>query len=223
MFQAIRNIIILLIKLNLYSSYAECCVDDVNASHLNSNDLIIHFGRFCLSTSSHTVMLQRKPEEEKKEIKYKEILYVLPKSESKEINNIWVKSITELRGLKGDDSTSYYIFLDLEYQIYEKELSELMKNEGFSRISISQINTERFRLIPNLDFNLQEKETFSVLGRTFAKIEEEKEEDRKIFVYIGQSTEKFLSSSLSLNIGNSYELYSINPIDVIKWEQYSPV
>ena len=34
------------------SSFGECCVDDVNASHLNANDLIVHFGPCCLSTSS---------------------------------------------------------------------------------------------------------------------------------------------------------------------------
>ena len=33
-------------------SFGECCVDDVNASHLTSNDMIVHFGPCCLSTSS---------------------------------------------------------------------------------------------------------------------------------------------------------------------------
>lgn len=34
------------------TSYSECCVDDVNASHANANDLIVKFGPTCLSTSS---------------------------------------------------------------------------------------------------------------------------------------------------------------------------
>jgi diphthamide biosynthesis enzyme Dph1/Dph2-like protein len=32
------------------TSYSECCVDDVNASHAKSNDAIIKFGNSCLST-----------------------------------------------------------------------------------------------------------------------------------------------------------------------------
>lgn len=50
----------------LFSSFGECCVDDVNASHSAANDMIIHFGKCCFSTSSHSVA---KPE--------KEILYIL--------------------------------------------------------------------------------------------------------------------------------------------------
>ena len=34
------------------TSYAECCVDDVNASHANDNNLIVKFGPACLSTAS---------------------------------------------------------------------------------------------------------------------------------------------------------------------------
>ena len=48
------------------SSYAECCVDDVNASHAKSNDMIIKFGRHCLSTASKS-----------KQCGNKQILYVL--------------------------------------------------------------------------------------------------------------------------------------------------
>ena len=34
------------------TSYSECCVDDVNASHAKNNDMIIKFGDSCLSTAS---------------------------------------------------------------------------------------------------------------------------------------------------------------------------
>ena len=34
------------------TSYAECCVDDVNASHAKNNQLIVKFGPACLSTAS---------------------------------------------------------------------------------------------------------------------------------------------------------------------------
>ena len=55
----------LILRLIYISSYGECCVDDVNASHLSANDMIVHFGRFCLSTASN-------------KNKDKEIVYVLP-------------------------------------------------------------------------------------------------------------------------------------------------
>ena len=44
-------------------------MDDVNASHLNANDLIVHFGRCCLSASSVQSLT---------EVALKEIIYVLP-------------------------------------------------------------------------------------------------------------------------------------------------
>jgi hypothetical protein len=44
-------------------------VDDVNASHLTANDLIIHFGKCCLSTASKALT---------SDALQKEILYVLP-------------------------------------------------------------------------------------------------------------------------------------------------
>ena len=34
------------------TSYSECCVDDVNASHADANDVIVKFGRSCFSSSS---------------------------------------------------------------------------------------------------------------------------------------------------------------------------
>lgn len=49
------------------TSYSECCIDDVNASHAKSNDLIIKFGHSCFSTSSVS-----------KQHTDKQFLYVLP-------------------------------------------------------------------------------------------------------------------------------------------------
>jgi len=33
-----------------FRSYAECCIDDVTASHAQRNDLIVKFGHSCLTT-----------------------------------------------------------------------------------------------------------------------------------------------------------------------------
>mmetsp|Transcript_41838 Transcript_41838/g.40191 ORF Transcript_41838/g.40191 Transcript_41838/m.40191 type:complete len:149 (+) Transcript_41838:7-453(+) len=48
------------------TSYGECCIDEVNASHAATNDLIVHFGNTCFSTPSH--------------LPTKDIIYVLPLS-----------------------------------------------------------------------------------------------------------------------------------------------
>ena len=34
------------------TSYGECCIDDVTASHAKANDMIVHFGHSCFSTKS---------------------------------------------------------------------------------------------------------------------------------------------------------------------------
>jgi diphthamide biosynthesis enzyme Dph1/Dph2-like protein len=52
------------------TSYSECCIDDVNASHAKANDAIVKFGRACLSTESKS-----------KQKEGKEIIYVLLDSE----------------------------------------------------------------------------------------------------------------------------------------------
>ena len=48
------------------TSYSECCIDDVNASHADVNDVIVKFGRSCFSSSS---VSKQRPD--------KHLLYVL--------------------------------------------------------------------------------------------------------------------------------------------------
>ena len=55
------------------SSYGECCIDDVTASHAKANDAIVHFGHCCLSTETETPGVQKK------------IIYVLPSLTREEI------------------------------------------------------------------------------------------------------------------------------------------
>ena len=52
------------------TSYSECCIDDVNASHARANDAIVKFGQACLSTESKS-----------KQREDKEIIYVLLNSD----------------------------------------------------------------------------------------------------------------------------------------------
>ena len=36
-------------------SYAECCLDDVTASHAAANDMLVHFGHCCFSSEGKTI------------------------------------------------------------------------------------------------------------------------------------------------------------------------
>ena len=53
------------------TSYGECCVDDVTASHAANNDCIVHFGHSCLSSDNQ-------------QQNGKKIFYVLPKTGTNE-------------------------------------------------------------------------------------------------------------------------------------------
>lgn len=106
--------------ISLCRTYSDCCVDDVNASHLTANDMIIHFGRCCLSTASDamnqvemvSVGLEGDEMEAdgnpvgagkkgaKEEIK-KEILYVMPRVEA--TSETWVKLAEGIRSQVKED------------------------------------------------------------------------------------------------------------------------
>ena len=78
------------------SSYGECCIDDVTASHAEANDLIIHFGHCCLSTEFEST--------------FKQIIYVLPLPSQSAISNfVYIQEeINEL-----SKSNSVFIYADL--------------------------------------------------------------------------------------------------------------
>mmetsp|Transcript_24176 Transcript_24176/g.29983 ORF Transcript_24176/g.29983 Transcript_24176/m.29983 type:complete len:85 (-) Transcript_24176:112-366(-) len=60
------------------TSYGECCIDDVTASHAKANDAIVHFGHSCFST-------------EAQESDTKQIVYVLPTAPSDETE--WLEQV----------------------------------------------------------------------------------------------------------------------------------
>jgi diphthamide biosynthesis enzyme Dph1/Dph2-like protein len=103
-----------------YRSFGECCVDDVNASHLNANDLIVHFGPCCLSTSSLR-------------LDGKEIIYVMtaPKLSEEAMNLLQELISTQLE-------TGARV-----YGLFEGETCEV---SGIN--SVGAIDTSRFTIIP---------------------------------------------------------------------------
>jgi len=75
---------------DLRRSYAECCIDDVTASHAAANDCIVHFGHSCFSSQNQT----------------KTTIYVVPKAEAAD-------KLTEAVTLLRDQYEGLYIFADL--------------------------------------------------------------------------------------------------------------
>jgi diphthamide biosynthesis enzyme Dph1/Dph2-like protein len=57
------------------TSYGECCIDDVTASHASANDMIVHFGHTCFSTKGNIIAAHAGSEKN-----VKQLLYVLGRS-----------------------------------------------------------------------------------------------------------------------------------------------
>ena len=57
------------------TSYGECCIDDVTASHAANNDCIVHFGHTCLSSDNRNNAT-------------KQIFYVLPRAKQTILDNL---------------------------------------------------------------------------------------------------------------------------------------
>ncbi|KAI8146737.1 diphthamide biosynthesis protein 2 [Fennellomyces sp. T-0311] len=100
------------------TSYGSCCVDEVAAEHVNA-DLIIHYGRSCLSPTSHLP-----------------VLYVFGQ-ESIDLNHCEV----QFGNLFPDKSTPVIVMCDVEYSY---AADALVKNlsKTYSNIIPTEIQTE---------------------------------------------------------------------------------
>ena len=59
------------------TSYGECCIDDVTASHAANNDCIVHFGHTCLSSDNRSQTNTTK-----------QVFYVLPMTKQTILDNL---------------------------------------------------------------------------------------------------------------------------------------
>ncbi|CDW79232.1 diphthamide biosynthesis protein 2-like [Stylonychia lemnae] len=192
------------------TSYGECCVDDVNASHLNNNDLIIHFGKCCLSTASKSHI---RPD--------KEILYVLPKQQDLDFMLV----LDDLKEQLQTITTSILIFPDI---VIFKEVSDyFMSIEDIQlrdKIIIGTIDTNLFNIIPSLQINKvsveqsteENKFQYKVLGRSFDDANIDLKQGQS-FVYISyhdiysmEQDDTSLFSTLMMNVGSSHQIYNYN-------------
>lgn len=123
----------------------------MNASHLKANDLIIHFGKCCLSTGSKVSAA---------EWKEKEIVYVVPQGKLLD----WVRCAEEVN--KAAAGNAIYLMLDLEY---ETQTPEVLAAFG-SEVSVGQIDRIKFNIIPARPAEEIPAEGEVILGKTFRNI-----------------------------------------------------
>eukprot|EP00347_Sterkiella_histriomuscorum_P019811 403340210 len=216
------------------TSFGECCIDDVNASHLNSNDLIIHFGKCCLSTASKS---PTRPD--------KEVLYVIPNSEH---INPPETTISELQNQisnilqTAEQPTLVFIYSDINCYLdiltyFSQNQAQLnIETNGYQhRLVLGLIDTERFTIIPQLDKEdivklgqlegVENKVSVKVLGRNFQITKEEQEKCKNVMVYVEnldlskedvqkqqENADSLFINTLMANTGtNEYKsLYSFN-------------
>lgn len=160
-----------------YSSYGECCVDDVNASHLNTNDMIIHFGRCCLSTAS--------------EQSGKQILYVMPRT----CDEVIVYNIISVLSTTTSNKDELCVFIDQSFRSLESDIIRAFEGK---HLNIGRIDETRFKVLPSVEGKEFNDDRFKVMGRWFRK-----KEGREM-IYIG-SNERF-SNTLALTLGADWRL-----------------
>ena len=154
------------------TSYSECCIDDVNASHAKANDMIIKFGDSCLSTASDS-----------KQSEGKKFIYVMkqPTIGDQEIEAIITASEQWMQeeGI-GDDSETW-IYCDTPYYF---ALRQKLKE----RCNFGDIDTAKFTMVPSHEPEGQ----VNFLNRLFKKSDKQKH-----FLYIGSHDEDAEFSKLT--------------------------
>ncbi|OLL26142.1 Diphthamide biosynthesis protein 2 [Neolecta irregularis DAH-3] len=105
------------------TSYGECCVDEVAAEHVNA-DVIIHFGRACLSPTNRTP-----------------VIYVFCKRELH-----YDSFLEEIKGL--DSENQIVLLADVQYQHHLGPLSALLSKQSFKPV-VSSIEIGSHDLLPS--------------------------------------------------------------------------
>ncbi|KAI5458255.1 diphthamide biosynthesis protein [Mariannaea sp. PMI_226] len=108
------------------SSYSACCVDEVAAEHVGA-DVVVHYGRTCLSPTS------RLP-----------AIYVYT---SRELD--YESTRAEIEKEFGDKKANLVVMADLPYQHHVAKLVELLNSKGYSNAVATDVERDPAALIPN--------------------------------------------------------------------------
>ena len=107
-----------------FRSYAECCLDDVTASHAVANDMIVHFGHSCFSTEGNSIEGVNTEGNCSKHV-----VYIIDQDDSKTID------ASQLAGLG-----SVYLYADISYQLQAEAIN-------LDHVHVGLLNTS-YRTIP---------------------------------------------------------------------------
>ncbi|KAJ8655646.1 diphthamide biosynthesis protein 2 [Lichtheimia ornata] len=172
------------------TSYGSCCVDEVAAEHVNA-DLIIHYGRSCLSPTSHLP-----------------VLYVFGQQSLDQDH-----CIHEFEQLFPDPSIPVIVMCDVEYSYAVESLVKRLSNK-YTNIIPTSIQTEsKLQAVLGNDNNKEEQEasssptTTTKGGRYYELPEDIAIEDCSIF-FIGAES---LTLTNIMMIHNKCPVYTYNP------------
>ncbi|KAM0262123.1 hypothetical protein ACHAQJ_001865 [Trichoderma viride] len=108
------------------TSYSACCVDEIAAEHANS-DVVVHYGRTCLSPTS------RLP-----------VIYVYT---SHELDHDAV--VEQFTKEFGDKDTRAVIMADLTYQNHVEPITKALRELGYGNVIATEVVRDPAGIIPN--------------------------------------------------------------------------
>ncbi|KAL6876925.1 putative diphthamide synthesis domain-containing protein [Trichoderma novae-zelandiae] len=108
------------------TSYSACCVDEIAAEHASA-DVVVHYGRTCLSPTS------RLP-----------VIYVYT---SQELDHGAV--VAQFTKEFGDKDTKVVIMADLTYQNHVEPIANALREEGYDSIVATEVIRDPAGVIPN--------------------------------------------------------------------------
>lgn len=108
------------------TSYGACCVDEVAAQHASA-DVVVHYGRACLSPTSH-----------------------LPAIHIFTVNSLPSDPVIEsFKSVYTDKQAKIILTSDVTYTAHLPALATSLKNEGYSNLFTTTVKHEPTSLIPN--------------------------------------------------------------------------
>ena len=109
------------------TSYGSCCVDEIAAEHIDA-DVIVHYGRACLSPTT------RLP-----------VIHIFTVQPLPDIETIW----QEAERTFADRSDKIILMADLPYQCYLHNIFNMLQSHGFLNLYETEVKHDPSSLLPN--------------------------------------------------------------------------
>ena len=109
------------------TSYGACCVDEIAAEHINA-DVIVHYGRACLSPTA------RLP-----------VIYVFTVQPQPPIDHL----CREFEKLYSDKHQKIVLMADVTYQSHLPAVLHALQNAGFDSLYATEVQADPLSLLPN--------------------------------------------------------------------------